>query len=56
VLEQVRLALAAGTNVGESTLGVQANREDVVRADEDVDFSDVKLGFLELDRLQHGEQ
>jgi len=35
---------------------VQTNREDVVRADEDVDFSNMKLTVLELNRLQHGEQ
>ena len=55
-LQQVRLALAPGANVGESALGVQANREDGVGADEDVDFSDIKLGFLDLDRLQYGKQ
>jgi hypothetical protein len=52
----VRLALAPGSNVGESALSVQANREDVVGADEDVDFSDMKLGFLDLDCLQYREQ
>ena len=52
----MRLALAPGANVGESALGMQANREDVVGADEDVNFSGMKLGFLDLDRLQYGEQ
>ena len=56
VLEQVRLALAPGAHLGESALAVQADREDVVRADEDVELSDLRLIFFDLDRLHHSEQ
>jgi len=43
VLEQLRLTLTARPNVSESALRADASRQDIVGADEDVDFANAEV-------------
>jgi hypothetical protein len=52
----MRLALGAGAHVLEALLGMPTNRQDVIRADEDVDFAHAHIAVLELEGLHYGEE
>src|SRR5207249_7737743 len=54
--EQLRLALAAGADVGEAFLAVAADRKDIVGADENVDLAELGLAVSGLHCLQHRKQ
>src|SRR5262249_53212420 len=56
VLQEVRLALAAGAYTDEAFFAMRAYRKDVIRSDENVDLADDQLAVPGFDGVDHREQ
>ncbi len=56
MLQELRLLLASAAHVGKAELGVAPDGHDVLRTDEDRDFSRLQVGAGGFDQVQHDEQ